>query len=164
MVANLTHGMRNTPTYRSWNDMIQRCTNANNSRYAYYGERGISVCGSWLKFEGFVADMGERPIGSTLDRVNPNGNYEKVNCRWASKSIQSHNRRKLKNATSKYFGVHWSKVHKKWVSRLAFKGSVILHKTFDSEHAAAVAYDAVSLIVYGEATNSALGIMQEAKY
>jgi hypothetical protein len=73
--------------------MIQRCTNPNNIKYPAYGARGISVCERWRTFENFFADMGERPQGKTLDRhPDPAGNYEPVNCRWATPLEQRHNR------------------------------------------------------------------------
>jgi hypothetical protein len=80
-------------THRSWAHMIQRCNNPNNTMFRHYGGRGIVVCGRWEKFENFLADMGIRPEGTSLDRINVNGNYEPSNCRWATKSQQDRNRR-----------------------------------------------------------------------
>lgn len=82
-----------SPTYVSWSNMIQRCTNPNHHRYPLYGGRGIEVCESWHLFVNFLADMGERPGGLTLDRENNDGNYEKDNCRWATNSEQNGNKR-----------------------------------------------------------------------
>lgn len=90
-----THGhSQRTPTYTTWAGMKERCNNPNKDNYMYYGARGISVCERWNKFENFLEDMGERPPGLTLDRRDPNGNYEKDNCRWATSQEQGKNKRK----------------------------------------------------------------------
>ena len=85
------------PTYRSWEAMRQRCNNPNSDWYHLYGGSGVSVCERWSSFENFLKDMGERPENRTLDRVNPYGNYEPNNCRWASPAEQSNNKRKKCN-------------------------------------------------------------------
>ena len=82
-----------TTTYRIWRNMLSRCQNANVPAYSNYGGRGISVCSEWETFENFLADMGERPEGLTLDRIDNDGNYEPGNCRWASTSEQGRNKR-----------------------------------------------------------------------
>ena len=86
-------GKRPSPSYRTWQAMLQRCGNPNHKHYPYYGGRGISVCGRWRKFEHFYADMGDRPDGKSLDRINRDGNYEATNCRWATWHEQVQNRR-----------------------------------------------------------------------
>lgn len=95
--APLRHGHSSggklSPTYKSWFAMIQRCENPNNNRYADWGGRGIKVCEEWHKFDAFLADMGERPEGMTIDRINVDGNYEKANCRWADRFTQAANKR-----------------------------------------------------------------------
>jgi hypothetical protein len=83
-----------SPTYRSWAGMLQRCRNPNNPRYRDYGGRGITVCERWSSFVNFLADMGERPPGKTLDRRDVDGNYEPHNCTWSTPKEQHANRRK----------------------------------------------------------------------
>jgi hypothetical protein len=73
--------------------MLARTTNAARHNFKYYGGRGIAVCERWKSFENFLADMGERPAGTTLDRIDVNGNYEPGNCRWADAKTQIANRR-----------------------------------------------------------------------
>lgn len=99
--ANTIHGhttwangkQKRTKTYRTWDGMIQRCTNNKCNRWVDYGAKGVAVCERWKTFENFLADMGERPEGMTIDRVNPYGNYELSNCRWADKRTQANNKR-----------------------------------------------------------------------
>jgi hypothetical protein len=86
--------MTGAPEYISWTAMKSRCFDPRHPYYADYGGRGITVCEEWLSFEGFFADMGERPPGKTLDRwPDKDGNYEPGNCRWADAKQQTHNRR-----------------------------------------------------------------------
>src|SRR5260221_14122845 len=87
------HGMSNTRIFFIWQDMIKRCFSATNKSYRLYGARGITVCKRWRKFENFYADMGDKPAGKSLDRIDNNGNYEPRNCRWATPLQQGENKR-----------------------------------------------------------------------
>jgi hypothetical protein len=97
--ANLRHGHKSggkpSTEYNTWTGMKARCTDVNTSAYEDYGARGIKICERWMNsFEAFLEDMGAKPKGLTLDRINNDGNYEPGNCRWATLSQQNSNRRK----------------------------------------------------------------------
>lgn len=95
-----THGFTtsakggNSREYAIWNSMKQRCRNPKNKQYPEYGGRGISVCDSWLRFENFFRDMGERPFkGASLERKDNNKGYSPDNCKWADRNTQNNNKR-----------------------------------------------------------------------
>ena len=91
------HGGYKTPEYKSWQSMKIRCQNPNNHGYARYGAVGISVCERWQVFENFLADMGPRPAGTSIDRYpDGSGNYEPGNCRWATAGEQTLNKKPKK--------------------------------------------------------------------
>lgn len=99
-IISKTHGRTRTRIYRIWRDMLGRCYNPRRKCWKHYGGRGISVCPRWHKFENFFEDMGDAPIGLTLDRwPNNNGNYEPENCRWATLKQQSRNKRNTRWVT-----------------------------------------------------------------
>ncbi len=84
---------KKTPEYATWRGMITRCENPNDKRYASYGGRGITVCARWREdFASFLEDMGEKPKGLTIERLDVNGHYEPSNCIWASKKAQARNK------------------------------------------------------------------------
>ena len=89
------HGLSKTKTYKIWSGMLSRCYTPSATGFANYGGRGISVCDRWRIFDNFIADMGECPEGSSIDRIDANGNYEPSNCRWSSRKEQNRNQRDL---------------------------------------------------------------------
>lgn len=95
----------NGPEYMSWRAMKSRCLNPNATGYKNYGGRGITVCARWLDFQNFYADMGPRPEGTSLDRIDVNGNYEPGNVRWSTDTAQVRNRRKFENPGN-FRGLH----------------------------------------------------------
>lgn len=99
-IANTKHGHASrtkiSPTYISYRAMIARCTDTTHKHYNNYGGRGITICPEWMQgFDSFLNDMGERSIGYTLDRIDPNKNYTKDNCKWSTRKEQANNRRNI---------------------------------------------------------------------
>jgi len=99
-----THGMAKTRIHKIWSGMIDRCESQYKDKQNYY-DRGISVCERWKIFENFYDDMGEAPIGMSIDRIDVNGNYSPENCRWASAKTQQNNR-----TNTRYLNINGEKV------------------------------------------------------
>lgn len=137
--------------YNVWSVMKQRCHNSNSNSYRYYGARGIQVCERWRSsFANFLEDMGERPEGMTLDRINNDSNYCPENCRWATVEQNNVNRGKRKTGSNKYKGVYWKENLKKWVARIGYKGECLHLGCFVVETDAAIAYNEKAKELFGE--------------
>lgn len=126
VARNTKHsGVKQNPReYRSWKDMRSRCNNPNNTDYRLYGERGIKVCRRWDDFGAFLKDMGPRPIGYTLDRIDVNGHYEPGNCRWATSKTQANNKRT--NHAIEYNGSR--KTLQQWCDEFALEPSKVRYR------------------------------------
>ena len=144
-----THGKMGTKSYGTWEGMLQRCNNPNSEGYPDYGGRGITVCKRWLSFEDFFTDMGERPEGTSLDRIDVNGNYCKENCRWADASVQGFNQRKSTNNTSGRTGVSWNKQKLKWDAYIMKDRKKINLGRFEKKEDAILAREQGELKYYG---------------
>lgn len=123
------HGLCHTPTYTTWDSMIQRCNNPNNENYHRYGGRGISVCDRWLKFENFIEDIGLRPPRFTLDRIDNDKGYFKENCRWISQKRQSNNT--SRNVKITYDGETHSL--SEWAEKLHIHKGTLRNRIFRSQ-------------------------------
>lgn len=121
IIVNTSHGMSRSYTYKSWASMIARCFNKNHDAYERYNGRGITVCDHWRKFENFLADMGERPQGLTLERKNNAGNYEPGNCKWATTKEQNNNQRTNRILTFKGESMNLTQ----WSERLSVTPSLL---------------------------------------
>lgn len=127
------HGMSSSPEYKSWNAMKGRCYDSNHPKYKNYGGRGIIICERWLNsFENFYLDMGKRPKGTTIDRKDSDGNYEPNNCRWATLSTQSHNRKLSSNSTTGVRGVSLDASDGKYKAYLSVDKTTVLNKKFST--------------------------------
>lgn len=144
------HGMHGTPTHISWTKMKERCYSNSYKEKDYYQDRGITVCDRWLEsFENFYEDMGERPEGTSLDRIDSNLGYCKENCRWADLTIQAYNRRMNTNNTSGRTGVY-QLANGNWQAIISYYKERITLAYDVSYEAACIAREAAELRYYGQ--------------
>ena len=155
-LATITHGLTGTREMNSYSSMMTRCFSENTSVYPAYGGRGITVTEErWLEsmpngLLNFVEDMGPRPEGTSLDRINPLLGYSKENCRWANRSLQNSN--KLKNPekfSSKHRGVSLLNYASKWKCVIYHEGKAHSLGTYTVEDEAALAYNMQLMIFNG---------------
>lgn len=119
-----------TRTHSSWQNMRTRCNNPNYDHFERYGGRGINYCLSWHSFENFLADMGVRPKGKSLDRIDGDKGYSPDNCQWSTQPEQLRNRARYSNNTSKVCGVSWYKKTGQWRVRINASKSLGLFDSF----------------------------------
>jgi len=110
LIMNYKHGKCGSPTYSSWGKLLGRTTCTTNKQYKDYGGRGITVCDEWKDFRNFLSDMGEKPEGKSIERINNDKGYHKENCKWATPREQAENRRSSNLVT----GVSWREDKKRW--------------------------------------------------
>lgn len=126
--AGFKHGhstkVRRSPTYTTWDAMKRRCLNPNSRDYKDYGGKGITIDPSWTEFKNFLADMGERPVGMTIDRKDGTKGYTKDNCRWATHTEQMRNKR-----TNVYFAIDNVKMlQTDWAIKQGLRLTTIKHR------------------------------------
>lgn len=115
--------LRHDPLFHVWRAMVARCTRPTHSHWKWYGARGITVCERWLIFENFKADMGERPDGYSIERINNDGNYEPDNCVWANAHAQACSRRSNETAMMEMGGERLSAAE--WARRTGIPQSTL---------------------------------------
>lgn len=113
--------------YWVWAEMVGRCTNPNHKYFYNYGGRGINVCDRWRESKNFIADMGDRPEGFTLDRIDNDKDYSPENCRWASREVQCINRRVFKKNVFGIAGIEPR--DNKFRVRVRQHGKIVINKT-----------------------------------
>lgn len=122
----MTHGLSKDPAYRTWKTIKARCHNPNHKNFPDYGGRGIRVCDRWMSSpELFISDMGERPsLSHSIERIDPNGNYEPGNCTWATQREQMRNTRR--SCVLTHQGM--TKTVAEWAETTGLKESTVYHR------------------------------------
>lgn len=145
----IKHSLCNTPEWKAWKSMRERCSNANCSSYARYGGRGIQVCERWHdSFVNFYSDMGRRLSPQhSLDRINVDGNYEPSNCRWASRSQQQLNKRVT--SSNGFRGIQQNSTTKRWQAWLSIDSKVWFFGYYATPQEAAHVRDQAAMQIHG---------------
>lgn len=143
------HGGSGKGSYNTWRAMMRRCYVSTDKDYPKYGAVGVLVCDSWQDYQTFAKEMGEPVCDQTLDRINPYGNYELDNCRWASPTVQNRNVRMSKRNKSGIRGV--LKVGDKWYAQITAKKAVFRSKTFETPEEATLARKELEALHWGAA-------------
>jgi hypothetical protein len=121
------HGCSKSKTYKVWTEIIARCENSSSGIYKYYGGRGVTMCKRWREsFQNFLQDMGERPVGKQIDRIDNDGNYEPGNCRWVTPKENNQNRRNTIHLT--HNGI--TKTLAEWSNSLGVKYKTLYRRIF----------------------------------
>ena len=137
--SNYKHGMARTPEYKSWQSMVQRCTNPGNRDFKNYGGRGIRVCDRWKAFPNFYADMGDRPEGLTIERIDNDKGYSPGNCKWVTCFEQNQNQRMDSANKTGVVGVSFDKKSKRYRVQVKRNGKAYHLGYFDTIQGATVA-------------------------
>jgi hypothetical protein len=115
-------------TYKTWTNMKSRCNDSNRHDFMHYGGRGIRVCEHWLTYDNFLADIGLKPSPKhTIDRINPDGNYEPGNCRWLTHLEQQRNRKNIIRIRC-YSGPRGEKTIQEWSAIAGISTQTIYHR------------------------------------
>jgi hypothetical protein len=145
-----THGMSGTRQYKVWLSMKRRCDNPTSEFFHIYGGRGITYCEEWEKFENFWKDMNNGYEDHLeIDRIDPDGNYFKENCRWVDEGLQNYNRRITERNTTGKVGVYFYKKTGKWQARISKDNIDYYLGIFDSFELACKARELAELEYYG---------------
>ena len=148
--ARKTHGLTNSPTYSSWLSMKERCTCVTSKTYPEYGGSGVVICARWLEsFENFLEDMGERPEGTSINRIGSVPLYSKETCEWANRSIQGYDQKMKNTNTSGKTGVCWVKRSGKWSAQITKDYQLHHLGFFDNKEDAIEARKAAELKYFG---------------